>query len=57
MAATFDWNRDTGTATGSPAKGTTRTTGITDTNWKSTDTVGTAYSAHNWCSKNNYFIF
>lgn len=45
MAATFDWNRDTGASTGSPAKGTTRTTGITDTNWKSTDTVGTAYSA------------
>ena len=45
MAATFDWNRDTGTQTGSPTKGTTRTTGVTDTNWKSTDTYGTAYSA------------
>lgn len=45
MAATFDWNRDTGTQTGSPTKGTTRTTGVTDTNWKSTDTYATAYSA------------
>lgn len=45
MAATFDWNRDTGTQTGSPTKGTTRSTGVTDTNWKNTDTFGTAYSA------------
>ena len=45
MAATFDWNRDTGTQTGSPTKGTTRSTGVTDTNWKSTDTYATAYSS------------
>jgi hypothetical protein len=45
MSATFDWNRDTGTATGSPAKGTTRSTGVTDVNHKSTDTYGTAYTA------------
>lgn len=45
MAATFDWQEDTGAATGSPAKGTTRTTGITDVNWKNSGTQGTAYSA------------
>lgn len=55
MAATFDWQRDTGTATGSPAKGTTRTTGITDTNWKNTDTVGTAYSSAPITAGNNSF--
>ena len=55
MSATFDLQRDTGTATGSPAKGTTRTTGITDTNWKNTDTVGTAYSAAPITAGNNSF--
>lgn len=55
MAATFDWNRDTGTATGSPAKGTTRTTGVTDTNWKNTDTYGTAYSAAPITAGNNSY--
>jgi hypothetical protein len=55
MAATFDWQRDTGTATGSPAKGTTRTTGIGDTNWKNTDTVGTAYSASPITAGNNSY--
>lgn len=55
MAATFDWQRDTGASTGSPAKGTTRTTGITDTNWKATDTVGTAYSASPITAGNNSF--
>lgn len=55
MAATFDWNRDTGTQTGSPTKGTTRTTGITDYNWKNTDTVGTAYSSSPITAGNNSF--
>lgn len=45
MPATFEFNRDTGTQTGSPTKGTTRTTAVTETNWKSTDTFGTAYTA------------
>ena len=45
MAATFAWDRDTGTQTGSPTKGTTRSAGTTDTNWKSTDTYATAYTA------------
>lgn len=55
MAATFDWNRDTGASTGSPAKGTTRSTGVTDSNWKNTDTYGTAYSAAPITAGNNSF--
>lgn len=55
MAATFEWNRDTGTQTGSPTKGTTRTTAVTDTNWKNTDTYGTAYSAAPISDGNNSF--
>jgi len=45
MAATFEFERDTGAQSGSPTKGTTRTAAVTDTNWKNTDTYGTAYSA------------
>lgn len=55
MAATFEFERDTGTQTGSPTKGTTRTTAVTDTNWKNTDTVGTAYSAAPITAGNNSF--
>lgn len=55
MAATFAWDRDTGTQTGSPTKGTTRTAGVTDTNWKNTDTAGTAYSAAPITAGNNSF--
>jgi hypothetical protein len=55
MAATFEFNRDTGTATGSPAKGTTRTTAVTDTNWKNTDTYGTAYSSSPITAGNNSY--
>ena len=54
MAATFNWCEDNGTATGSPARGTTRsghgnTTYATDVNWKSVDNCtansGTAYTS------------
>lgn len=55
MAATFDWNRDTGTQTGSPTQGTTRSTGVTDTNWKNTDTYGTAYTAAPITAGNNSY--
>lgn len=43
--ATFDWQSDHGASTGSPAKGTTRSTGRTDFNHKNTDDAGTAYSS------------
>ena len=45
MPATFEYNEDNGTATGSPAKGTTRNTAVTQVNWKSVDDVATAYSS------------
>jgi hypothetical protein len=45
MAATFEFNEDNGTATGSPAKGTTRTTAVTQCNWKNTDDVATAFTS------------
>lgn len=44
MAAVFEFQEDNGTATGSPAKGATRTTGVTQMNWKAVDDVATAYS-------------
>lgn len=45
MAATFEFNEDNGAATGSPAKGTTRNTAVTQVNWKAVDDVATTYSA------------
>jgi len=45
MAATFAFDRDHGAATGSPTHGTTTSAGVTDVNWKSTDTEATAYTA------------
>ena len=55
MAATFAWDEDTGTQTGSPTKGTTRTGGVTDVNWKNSGTQGTAYSAAPITDGNNSF--
>ena len=55
MAATFAWDRDTGTQTGSPTQGTTRSAGTTDTNWKNTDTYATAYSAAPITAGNNSY--
>jgi hypothetical protein len=45
MPATFAFDRDHGAATGSPPKGATTNTGVTDVNWKASDTEATAYSA------------
>lgn len=45
MASSFQWARDTGAATGSPSKGTTRTVPVTDGNWKSVDDATTSASA------------
>lgn len=55
MAATFDWNEDTGTQTGSPAKGTTRSTGVTQVNWKNSGVYADAYSAYPITAGNNSF--
>ena len=53
MAATFAFDRDHGAATGAPAHGTTTSTGVTDTNWKNSDTEATAYSAAPVTAANN----
>lgn len=55
MAATFAFDEDTGTQTGSPLKGTTRTGGVTDVNWKNSGVQGTAYTAAPITAGNNSF--
>lgn len=45
MAATFEYNEDNGAQTGSPLKGTTRNTAVTQVNWKAVDDVATAYTS------------
>lgn len=55
MAATFEYNEDNGTAAGSPAKGTTRNTAVTQVNWKNTDDVSTAYSSSPITAGNNSY--
>lgn len=55
MAATFEYQEDNGTATGSPAKGTTRTTGVTQCNWKNADDVATSYITATILAGNNSY--
>lgn len=55
MAATFEYNEDNGAATGSPAKGTTRNTAVTQVNWKNTDDVATAYGSSPITAGNNSY--
>lgn len=55
MAATFEFNEDNGTQTGSPLKGTTRNTAVTQNNWKNTDDVATAYSSSPITAGNNSY--
>lgn len=54
-AATFDFQEDNGAATGSPAKGTTRTTGRAEVNWKNIDDSTTAYSSSPITAGNNSY--
>lgn len=55
FSATFDWQQDSGTATGSPAKGTTRTTGVTNVNWKNSGVQTDVYSSFPITAGNNSF--
>lgn len=55
MPATFAFDRDHGAQTGSPTRGTTTSAGVTDVNWKNTDTEATAYSAAPITGGNNSF--
>lgn len=54
-AATFAWDEDHGAATGSPAKGTTRSAGVTEVNWKNIDDSSTAYSSSPITAGNNSY--
>jgi hypothetical protein len=55
MSATFEFNEDNGAATGSPSKGTTRNTAVTQVNWKNVDNVATAYSSSPITAGNNSY--
>ncbi len=55
MAATFAFDADTGAQTGSPTKGTTRTAGMTDVNWKNIDDSTTVYSSSPITAGNNSY--
>lgn len=55
MSATFEYEEDNGTATGSPAKGTTRTAARTEANWKNIDDSTTVYSSSPITAGNNSF--
>lgn len=55
MAATYDWESDHGTQTGSPTKGTTRATARSDINWKNIDDATTTYSSSPITGGNNSF--
>lgn len=54
-AATFEFEEDNGTATGSPAKGTTRTAARTEANWKNIDDSTTAYTSNPITAGNNSY--
>lgn len=53
--ATFAFDEDHGASTGSPAKGTTRSTGVTEVNWKNIDDSSTAYSSSPITAGNNSY--
>lgn len=55
MAATFEYQEDNGTQTGSPLKGTTRNTAVTQVNWKNIDDVATVYSTSPITDGNNSY--
>lgn len=55
MAATFEFEEDNGTQTGSPTKGTSRTAARTEANWKNIDDSTTAYSSSPITAGNNSY--
>ena len=55
MAATFEFDEDTGTQTGSPLKGTTRTHGVTNVNWKNSGVISDVYSDFPITAGNNSY--
>lgn len=55
MAATFAFDEDHGTQTGSPTRGTTTSAGVTEVNWKNVDDSSTAYSSSPITAGNNSY--
>jgi hypothetical protein len=55
MPAVFFFGEDNGASTGAPLRGTTRTTGVTQVNWKNTDDVATVYSTSPIAAGNNSY--
>lgn len=55
MAATFAWDEDYGTQTGSPTRGTSQTTGITNVNWSNNSDPTTVYSSNPITAGNNSY--
>lgn len=55
FAATFEFEEDNGTQTGSPTKGTTRTAARTESNWKNIDDSTTAYTSNPITAGNNSY--
>jgi hypothetical protein len=55
VAATFQWCEDNGVASGSPAKGSSRTIGITQGHWKSIDSATAAYTTNPITAGQNSF--
>lgn len=45
MSATFSFSEDNGAQTGSPTRGTTRTSNVVNVNWKNIDDATTAYAS------------
>jgi hypothetical protein len=55
MSATFEYNEDNGAQTGSPLKGTTRATAVTQYNWKNIDDATALYSSYPITAGNNSY--
>ena len=55
MAATFAFDEDYGAQTGSPTRGTSQTTGITNVNWSNNSDPTTVYSSNPITAGNNSY--
>lgn len=54
-AATFAWDEDYGTQTGSPTRGTSTATGVTNVNWKNSGVPSDAYGSYPITAGNNSY--
>lgn len=56
MAATFAWDEDYGTQTGSPLRGTSTATGVGNVNWKNSGVPSDVYSSFPITAGNNSYV-